>query len=498
MALILSATLLGDGWPLIVQTGIHLGLLALLTPFLFLRLKTSPLDKPLLAWAMWNWFSVLWSVHPSTAMQAAWTLTDGVLIFYIAQNVRETALADRVPIFYTAAIFFTLAAGAIQSHEPASFFPNTNLFSSYLLTCVFIPWTVFMNEDGLLKTEGEKAILLALAVLGTFLLIWSGSRTAVIIFFILMGCLLAGVSHRHRLLRWGVLSAAATVLCVLITREKNWVGSSLQERLLWWGAAVRIFRNHPLSGAGIGNFGILAPLYARTKTLHSLFAHSGPLQILSETGLPGAGLAGFLSLSALRWIRSAPRTSLQRGLALGLAAAFAQNLVDYNLSAPAHWMLFSWTLGLACPNREPEPERTPTSCFPPGVRAAVMAALLFLGADFSTRAWRAHVWVERGRDHLDSGAPAKVSEDLRRARRLDPASLEALALSYRLQTRLSAGEGTSHLEQIQAELSEWRDIPPTGTFWKALAGVWQKRGEKERAAQCLREGATVNPLMEPS
>jgi len=484
-----------------VETGTHLGVLALLFPVLLRdRFKRSPLDKPLLAWMLWNWLSVLWSAHPSSAIQAAWTLSDGVILFYIATNVRETALSDRVPLFFTAGVFFTLMAGIVQSGQPASYFPNTNLFSSYLLICVFIPWTAFLNEDKSLRAESEKIIVLGLAVLGTGLLLWSGSRTAAVIFFLVMGCALPRTSRNRAILRWLALATAAAAACLFTTRWKNWTASSLPERLLWWEGAIRLFRDHPWVGSGIGNFGILAPQYARTKTLHSLFAHSAPLQTLSETGVIGFGLAGFLVLSAFRWVRSAPRTALQRGLALGLGAALLESLIDYNLSPPAHWMLFAWMLGLASPAREPTPENPamPGTGLSNSVRTVLVAAFLLLGADLSTRPWRAHVWARRGFARLDAGTLAEVPEDLRRARQLDPTSLETLALDYRWQTRLARGEGPSHLEEVEAELNQWRRIPATGMLWKALADLWEQRGEKDRAARCRKTAAAVNPLMVPS
>jgi O-antigen ligase len=505
-ALILSITILGDGWALPVQTFAHGATLALLIPLVPGRLKRSPLDRPLLLWTLWNALSVAWAIHSSIARQAAWALGDGVILFYIATNVRDAALSANVPLLFTAAVFPAIAAGMALVHNPASFFPNPNLLAGYVLLIVFVPWMIFFEGERIpekqgetleTETRGQGTAAFALAALGTLILFWSGSRTAILIFLLMMGCALPKEPKRRSLTRWAALAAAAAVSWKLMTYKKIWSAFSLQERLLWWTSAARIFWNHPLTGVGIGNFGVVGPLYAKTKTLHSLFAHSFPLQILSETGLTGFLLALWLVLSTARWMRSAQSNPVQKGLALGISAVFLENLIDYNLSAPAHWLLFGWMLGLACPARESTEHsfwRKSDGSLAPAL-AAVTMAFIFLGMESSSRPWRADRWARQGTADLNRGRTEAARESLRRARRLDSTSLEALGLSFHLQSRLSQGEGASHLEEMEAELNEWRGVPATGTLWLALARLWEERGEKETARRCFNTAVAVNPLL---
>jgi len=465
---------------------------------------------------LWNALSVAWAVHPSTGRQAAWALGDGVILFTVAANVRETALSINWPLLFVGASLPAMIAGMILEKDFASLFPNANLLGGYVLMILFIPWMIFLGSPNTPEGKEKKVISLVLAVLGTVILYRSGSRTAILTWLLMMGATqLRPQGKRYR--QWLLLGLGAVVSWMLISSRKililsslvdRWFGafmsrgkvlgsSPFQDRWRWWASAARVFQDHPLAGVGIGNFGVVAPLYAKTKTLHSLFAHSLPLQILSETGLTGFLVTLGLVLYGVRWMRSAPRNAVQKGLALGISAALIENLVDYNLSAPAHWLLFGWMLGLACPAREPAGDsfwRKDDGSLKPAL-AAVMVGLIFLGMEASSRPWRAHRWTQQGTIDLGLGRTEAVRDDLRRARRLDPTSLEALGLSFRLQSQLSRERGLSHLEQAEAELNEWRAVPVTGALWKALAKLWEERGERERAKTCVSAAVAVNPLL---
>lgn len=125
-------------------------------------------------------------------------------------------------------------------------------------------------------------------------------------------------------------------------------------RLELWGDTLRLIRERPLAGAGLGAF---AAAYTKVQTVDVNarvdYAHNDYLQLAAELGLPAAllfwGLIFALAARTLRvcWI---PGNHTRRAIALGatgaLAALLLHSLTDFNLYIPANGLVFSVVLGL--------------------------------------------------------------------------------------------------------------------------------------------------------
>lgn len=122
-----------------------------------------------------------------------------------------------------------------------------------------------------------------------------------------------------------------------------------------WQNTLQVVSAYPLMGTGLGAYE--RGLY-RYKTIAPAqtvdFAHNDYLQILSELGVIGAGLA--LALGA--YILSRPLTVVLKKpaspnwwLAVALLAALSSlaihSLADFNLYIPANAMVFAWLSGVA-------------------------------------------------------------------------------------------------------------------------------------------------------
>lgn len=489
---------MGGGWWLSVQTAVHAVLFFLLALLILNRMKGSPCAPWALAWTLWNFITLAFAPHASSGLRSVWVITDGLLAFIIATNVREDAMALRWPLVFCGVTLPAVATGVgWEFHDMgwkiwsspkifSSFFPNPNLLAGYLLLILPIPWALFLES----RDAQERKISLGLAGLGWLLLMSSGSRSALIIGVAMLWLLhrssspkKSPFSQRALLIAGGLLSGA------VLFSSKHW--ESILDRWLWWKTAWQIFLDHPLKGIGVGQFNVVSPMYARIGTLHSLFPHSFPLQILSETGIIGLFLFAGVMATALRWMRSTPRTPLQKGLTFGIFGTLLQNTVDYNLTGPANWLLFSWMAGLACPAQEPQVQ-SPQGHW----RKSFLLCLILLGIDLSSRPWRSDRAVQEGRVNLSHENYEKTLNNLRVARRLDPTSLDALRLSFRLQTNLSRKVGSaSYLEQAEAELLDWQKIPSTGSLWIELAMAWGSAGRLGSAAHCFQQAVEVNPLL---
>lgn len=123
-------------------------------------------------------------------------------------------------------------------------------------------------------------------------------------------------------------------------------GKALEiSRLEIWVPAVKIWRDHPLTGTGVDTFKTVFPGYSRSRFNHydgdnvaSRMAHCEPLQILATEGLLGLALwAWFCSAYFAAAARGLGRPDAERAVVLGLAALGAaylgQNLVSFGVAA---------------------------------------------------------------------------------------------------------------------------------------------------------------------
>jgi O-antigen ligase len=129
-------------------------------------------------------------------------------------------------------------------------------------------------------------------------------------------------------------------------------------RLQVWKDTGRMLRDFPLFGTGLGTF---AHAYPRYKTVLNqvvvMYPESDFLQVLTETGLVGAGACVWLLVAFFRalWIRSkrsdAYMALVNPKVMVGLTAAMVAMLMhgfgDFNLHIPANALCFTVIMGLA-------------------------------------------------------------------------------------------------------------------------------------------------------
>lgn len=227
-----------------------------------------------------------------------------------------------------------------------SVFGNQDLFGGYVALGIPIAVAAFFNE-----TPRPRWMLAVMALLVAALLI-SGSRSAWLA--ALIGTLVAlpyrRISLRTALWFAGVVFATTVAVSVLspgptlnrIAASFSSADVGLQARLWFWDASLRMLRDAPVVGVGPGNFAYWSPsyqgeaLHAPTghahyhNSLHTLHAHSDPLELATETGLIGLALAAWM-LWNMRKGRGA-----EWG---GLAAFFTFGLFNTTLHSAPHLLI---------------------------------------------------------------------------------------------------------------------------------------------------------------
>ncbi len=115
----------------------------------------------------------------------------------------------------------------------------------------------------------------------------------------------------------------------------------------WWDI-LRIWRDSPLFGTGLGTFGSISSMYKTTpaQVLFS-YAHNDYLQLLSEVGLMGLACLSLFFISYFRklikiWLKrhNSYVVSLVLGGMASVFAMLAYSLLDFNLQIPANAILF--------------------------------------------------------------------------------------------------------------------------------------------------------------
>jgi putative inorganic carbon (HCO3(-)) transporter len=120
---------------------------------------------------------------------------------------------------------------------------------------------------------------------------------------------------------------------------------SLTMRLNYWAGTLRIIKNSPWTGVGLGNFNpILKSRYAHD------YAHNSYLQIWAEMGI--LGIASFLWLivmvfkSALKNIKESPNKQQIFSLITASSVFLIHNLVDFSFFLPEVSLIWWIILGL--------------------------------------------------------------------------------------------------------------------------------------------------------
>lgn len=116
-------------------------------------------------------------------------------------------------------------------------------------------------------------------------------------------------------------------------------------RLETWGNSFEITQNYPLTGVGPGAFGDVYGYFQDEPWLYSLNAHSYPLQVMAESGIPALLLYTALVFAiAQKLINKKNKKSLEQyALYVSILGIFLHSLIDYDFSAVS-LLVFFWLL----------------------------------------------------------------------------------------------------------------------------------------------------------
>ena len=280
---------------------------------------------------------------------------------------------------------------AFEGGATFGFFPNRNHTATFLVVgsvLALAVLTIGIRESRWLLA-GLVAVVLSTCL--TALFFFSGSRAGVI--FVLLGGLIwmAGLGRGHLNLRllvsFVVLLLAGAVLFLVSESEvrgrlfptaqppaqavksANPLAPAADRseaksppfdfRVLIYRDTLRLIRDHPLTGTGLGCFNLVFPQYREASLSEAAAIHpeSDWLMLVAEAGIPALlcllGMLVFLG-QRLRALRSHPFWPVRWGCVAAAATAILHGLVD----VPAHrvelgwWILIIAGLGFQIPPEE--------------------------------------------------------------------------------------------------------------------------------------------------
>ncbi|MCX7716854.1 MAG: O-antigen ligase family protein [Candidatus Sumerlaeaceae bacterium] len=265
-------------------------------------------------------------------------------------------------------------------------FPDVNSCGVFLAGCLFLSLALLLGARTRPARVGlaGAAVLMAAGVYATF------SRTALIA--LVPAAILFGVANRERASRWFLslwrMRLALSLVTVLILalaagaavrlrpdsrvwdkwcRQENRLNDILKGRLNIWRGGLLLWREHPVTGVGIGSFPRQLPRYHdpsfRAWNPPSENAHNFYLQVAAELGLAGLipyvlGLAAVLLLLLGRQGSAVPADAwLVRGAWCACLIVALSNLTGHPVIVieMLYYVMGLPAVALALEGRSPEP-----------------------------------------------------------------------------------------------------------------------------------------------
>ena len=358
----------------LAQTAVFLILLILIVRGAAQRV---PLGRYLLAMTAVVTLSAIWSVRPEASIREGllWLLYLGIAVI-TASTLASAGAARR---FVDGAVamagwlcliaLFMFWGNSSPGMRWYSTFYWPNPFAAFLLLVVPVEIIrCFHARSGReALAHGAISVLLGTSLILTYS---RGAWLALLAVAPVMVFLLRPPSWWIALRRWMVVAALVVMAVVVLTRGSaaltsgqgvlgraastaNVGDTSLQGRLHFWGAALAIFRDHPMLGTGAGTFGVVHAAYQQDVRFYASDAHNLYMQTLAETGFLGLaafvlvlGLIAAMAVRAVAHTRGTDEYPVVVGITIGLLAFLLHSGLDMDWRFPANPALMFAMVGV--------------------------------------------------------------------------------------------------------------------------------------------------------
>ncbi|MBI5239996.1 MAG: O-antigen ligase family protein [Elusimicrobia bacterium] len=344
----------------------------------------TPLEKPLGLYLAAALLACVFAQDPGESLRHMNTEVHRVALFYLFSAAFAVEAAPAVLGWWAAGFLVTAVIGLLQVffwHALGPFPENAGPYYKWCEVPHFWQWIWFSSRAhgtinavsygeimGLALVGGASLVAVrrrlgvavgrsAMAFCALVCLAWvlSGTRGAWLGALVSLGLLRALLAPRRAVLELAGASLAAGMLVLVAGRMRN-AGAldavSFTCRWELWDVALRMFRDHPVSGVGIHNFGAMFPRYHSVPFLWQQTwgdPHNLWLAQLAERGVVGFTalcllLGAMIRQSWTRFRRSASFLSLW--CLTWLVGFLVMNLTESAFQVAMLWMptmiLYAW------------------------------------------------------------------------------------------------------------------------------------------------------------
>lgn len=364
------------------------------------RMRFILVDHPLVAWSAialvgFAASSMLWAEDSAIAFSSAFRLSQGVLLLFITYSV----ITDRKRLAWVLAAFvggslFAVLLGFFGTYSADASVNDARLSGGFddpnELAAVVLPSIVFCAYG--FAALGDRMIRWALVPVAMLLgvaLLRTDSQAGLVALAValLLALVFSGDLRRRAALVVAALVVAGTVFYTLVTEpvafQTMFSSGNTSNRESLWAVAGAMIADHPILGAGAGNFSVLEPFYTvrginlpRVELIaEGELVHNSYLQVLADLGI--VGLAAFLSVIALtllvgvRAVRALERGGdvtgerLARAVVIGTTAMLVAYFFATNHYEKQLWLMLGTCLALSSVARSSLGARR---SWPPGSR----------------------------------------------------------------------------------------------------------------------------------
>jgi O-Antigen ligase len=264
---------------------------------------------------------------------------------------------------------------------------------------------------------------------------------------------------------------------------------SSNSRWTWWEESWEIFRDHPVGGAGAASFAVTRRPF-RVNTTHTSEPHNIALQFLAETGVVGfllfAGVVAAAAigiLAALRRLHGTERAAAQ-ALAVAPLAYLLHALIDYDWDFVALTGPVLLVLGVLLAAGRSAAARRRSALWAVGTVLVAGALVVSLASP-----WLASRYVARTYEAVDRDDIGDAIDDSRRARSLNPLSIEPLLASAVAEEARDDDRAARewYIEAVDLQPENWRT-------WYELGRFELDSGERENGIRYLQRARELDPL----
>ncbi|MDT5156092.1 MAG: hypothetical protein QOH51_449 [Acidobacteriota bacterium] len=325
----------------------------------------SALVLSLAGFVLWAAASTLWASDIFAALHYALSWTTYILFFFAVRRAVESPRLLRASLVTLAAVVIVISAANIVGYYGS---PDSLLRQNGLGEPVAVSIPLFAALALTLRRRRAALLCGAASTLGWLSMLEIAERAP--FFGVLTGLLLLSAlmlvraRFRPRTVRRAFVLAAVFAACLAVQYVPSPFGrsrhqtvlarleqTSTQEvntraRLLFWGAAVEMWRTHPLAGVGAGGFSGAfpqarasfavrqpdSPLVELNEKYLNVAAHNEYLQILGELGAVGLALFAVFC-GALLWAAWRALRVAESPLVYGSVASLAAFAVSSGASA---------------------------------------------------------------------------------------------------------------------------------------------------------------------